>query len=109
MRVALHDHARARVAKGEAGGVVSLRGAIEQEPAAPVDQGLARELLRELERRRLLADVDAGDQGGDVHLERTRPDAVKQRGIRSRAALVAGNVEARGVAPRVLSQRVDVR
>ncbi len=44
--VALHDHPLAGVGEREAGGLVSLRGAVDQEPAAPGAPGLGGEPLR---------------------------------------------------------------
>ena len=48
MGVALDDDARALVAKREAGGVVSLRGAVDQKPAAPRAPGAGCEPLSTL-------------------------------------------------------------
>ena len=109
VRVPLDDDVSARVAQRKARRVVSLRGAVQQEPAAMSAPRLGRELLGELERRRLLADVDPRDQRRDVHRKRPRAYRVRQRGIRSGAALVPRHVEPGRVALRVPAKRVDVR
>jgi hypothetical protein len=71
------------LAQGEAGGVVSLRGAVDQEPALPRAPGFGREPLRLLERGRLGPDVDALDQRRDIVIEqRSRDLSYLSRGKR---------------------------
>jgi hypothetical protein len=64
--VALHDHRPPVVAQREARRVVSLRGAVDQEPAPPGAPRGGGELLRTGERGRLGPGVDSLDQRGDV-------------------------------------------
>ena len=85
------------VGEREADRVVAARAAVDEEPRALGAPGLGRELLGALEAvdGRVLADVDPGDPGRDVHLDRALPEGLDQAGIGAAAALVAGDDEAR--------------
>ena len=71
-------------------------------------QAAGGELLRLLERGRLGADVDPLGDRGDVVAQADLADQLAHRRVGARAALVAGDLEAAGVAGRVGEQRVDV-
>ena len=90
--------------------MVAARAAVDQEPAAPRAPGLGGQPLGELERGvgRVGADVDALDPGGDVELAAPVAERLAQRRVGARPALVAGDVEAAGVAVGVGDQRVEV-
>ena len=95
------------MAQRQAGGVVALRGAGEQEPASSRAPRLGRQQLRLLERGRARRpDIDAGDQGRDVELERLRPDRLDQARDRRRARpCVRGRAGVRGCGRRRRSAR----
>ena len=108
VRVALHDQRRAERGEREAERVVALAGAVGQEPRARRAVGLGGELLGALERRRLRPEVDAVDVLRDVEHQRVLADRGDQPGVRARAGLVAGDVEARGAAEAVGHDGVEV-
>ena len=95
------------VGEGEADRVVAARGAVEQEPAALGAPGLGGEPLRALEGRRLRADVDSLDARRDVVQDRRLAEHLGQPRVAA-GALVAGDVEAAGVARDVGGDRVEV-
>ncbi len=106
--VALDDHLFADVGEGEAGGVVALRGAVDEEPGPPRSPGLGGEDLRLLERSRFGPDVDPLGDRGDVVAEAGVADQLAQGRVGAGAALVAGDLEAPRVAFGVGEQSVDV-
>src|ERR687891_2573267 len=108
MDVALYDHLLAAVGEGQAGRVVSLRGAVDQKPASPSPPGLGGQRLGLLEGRRAGADVDSLDQSRDVMAKPLVSDQAPQGGVGARLALVARDVEAAGIALGVGDQRVEV-
>jgi hypothetical protein len=55
-----------------------------------------------------VADVDPPHQRGDVERERALADRLDETGVGAGAALVAGYVQARRIAPGELAQRVEV-
>src|SRR6185295_20183847 len=67
--VSLDHDARAEVAEREAGGVIALRGAIDEEPASPRAPGLGGEPLSALEGG-MGTDVDPLEASRDVEVER---------------------------------------
>ena len=109
VRVALHDDRRAERREREAERVVALRRAVGQKPRAGGAVGLGGQLLRPLEGRRGLAEVDAVDVLRDVELERLPADRGAHAEIGAVAGLVAGDVEAGGAAEPVRDDRVQVR
>jgi hypothetical protein len=109
VRVALHDDRGVQRGKGEAQRVVALRGAVGEKPRALGAVGLGREALRSLVGRRRGSEVDPLDVLWHVELQRVEPDGVQQPGVGAPAALVAGDVEARGAAEAVGDQGVEVR
>ena len=96
------------MSKREAGGVVSLRRAADQKPAALRSPCLRREALGPLEGG-VRPDVDALDPGRDVVHEGRLAECGHEFGIRSLAALVAGDVEPTGIAVRIGDDRRQVR
>ena len=106
--VALDDDLGAVVRQRQADRVVALRGAVDQEPAALRAPGAGGEILRLLEGGRLGADVDPLGDRGDVVAQADLADQLAHRRVGAGAALVAGDLEAAGVAGRVGEQRVDV-
>ena len=84
--------------------------AVDEEPAPLRAPGVGGQPLRELERglRRVRADVDPLDPGRDVEQQRRLADRLAKRRVGARAALVAGDVEAPGIAPDVVDERVEV-
>ena len=91
----------------QAGGVVPLRRAADQKPAAPRTPGLGGETLRAL-KRRIGADVDSLDSRRDVVLERGSAEGGHERGVRPFSPLVSRYVEASGFAFGVSDQGVEV-
>ena len=71
--VALDDDPVAAVGERQAGGVVALRGAVDQEPGARRPPGLGGEQLRLLEGGRFGADVDPLGDRGDVVAQAASP------------------------------------
>jgi len=108
VNVALRHDPATGVAQGEAGRMVPLRGAADQEPAALCAPRGGRKTLRPLEGG-VRADVDALDPGRDVVLEGRLPEGRNQRRVGSLAALVAGDVEPPGLALGVGDDGVEVR
>ncbi len=88
--------------------MVALRGAVDQEPAAASSPGRGGERLGLLERRRLGTLVDPRRERGDVEGDGTLAEGVDEAGIGGTSPLVAGDVEATGVAVGVGAQRVEI-
>src|SRR5262249_13751796 len=86
---------------------VSARGSVDEEPAALGAPGIGRQVLGPLERGRLGPDVYPVDAGWEVVQDRLLAQGGDQGRIGSRA-LVAGNVEAAGIARDVGDDRVEV-
>ena len=106
--VALRHDLGAAMGERQKGRVVSLRRAVDEPPGAARTPGLGGEPLGLDERGRLLADVDAPGERGDVERERLRADRLGEARVRARAALVAGHVQAAGHARGIGAQRVEV-
>ncbi len=107
--VSLHHHLVAVMGERETGREVALRRAVDQKPGPPRPPRLGGQPLGLLKRRRLWPDVDAVCQRGNVQAQRTLADRLAQLRVRAEPALVARNVQARGVAVGVCAQRVEVR
>ena len=105
--VALDHDAAAVVAKREAGGVIALRGAVDQKPAPPRAPGAGGEPLSPLEGG-VGTDVDALDPGRDVAVERRLAQRLDCRRVRPVSALVPGDVEAAGPALGIRDDRVEI-
>jgi hypothetical protein len=86
------------VGQGEAGDVVPLRGAVDEEPGARGPPRLSGEALRLGERRGFRAGIDPLRERRDVDRERALPDRLAQPLVGGGAALVPGHVEAAGIA-----------
>jgi hypothetical protein len=106
--VSLHDDAAAGVPKREAGGVVALGGAVDEEPASLRAPGVGGQALGLLEGG-VLADVDALDPGWDVAVEGLPPEGLDRRRVGAESALVPRDVEASRPALSVGEDRVEVR
>ena len=109
MGVSLHDHLPAAVREREPRGEVALRGAVDQEPRPPRPPGLGGERLRLGEGGRLGAEVDAVGERGDVERQRPLAERLEQAVVGALAALVAGDVQPRRLAPRVRAKRIQIR
>lgn len=107
--VALDDHAIATVRERHAGGVVALRGAVDEEPGALRPPGPRREQLGLLERRRFRTDVHPLGYRRDVVAEANIADQLPHRRVGSGAALVPGHLEAPRVELGVSEQGIDIR
>jgi hypothetical protein len=108
VRVSLHDHLVAVVGQRETRRQVALRGAVAEKPCSLCPPRLRRQPLRLLEWGRLGPDVDPVGERGYVQAQRTLADRLQQLWIGARAALVPGNVQARGFACGVGAQRLQV-
>ena len=109
VRVALHRHPGAGRGHRQAQRVVALRGPVGEEPGAPGAVQGRRELLGHRERRGVGGrDVDAPRVAGDVQQQRRIAQRVAQLRVGAGAALVTGDVEARGLAVAVGGDRVQV-
>src|SRR6185295_486046 len=98
---------RAEVAEREAGGVIALRGAIDEEPASPRAPGLGGEPLSALEGG-MGTDVDPLEASRDVEVERRLAQLRDRRWVCSGPALVPRNVEATWPAPGVIDDGVQI-
>ena len=108
VHVSLRDDLASGMAQRETGGVVSLRGAADQEPAAPRSPCLRGEPLGPL-KRRVRPDVDPLDSRRDVVLERSLAQCRDELGVRALAALVPRNVKPPGVARGVGDDGIEIR
>ena len=106
--VALDHGLAAHVRERQHRDVVALRGAVDQEPAAACSPGRGGERLGLLERRRLGTLVDPRGERGDVEGDGSLAERLDEAGVGRAAALVAGDVEAAGVAVGVGAQRVEI-
>ena len=107
VRVPLDDDALPHVCEREADGMVAARPAVHEEPGSLGAPGLRRELLGLLEVVVLdIADVDAGDARGYVHLHARAGRSPRSGPDRPRAALVARDGETAGVALAIARERV---
>jgi len=109
VRGALYDDLVAEVGERQAGDVVALRRAVQQEPGAACAPGLRRQLLRLLPGGRLGTGVDALDQRRDVERESRVAERLAELGVCARPALVPGNVKTARPACGVGPQRIEIR
>jgi hypothetical protein len=98
------------VGERQADRVVAAGAAVDQKPAAPGAPRVGGESLGACERRlfRVGADVNALDPGRQVERQHLLAERLAQRGVGTRPSLVAGDVEAAGVASGVRDHRVEV-
>jgi hypothetical protein len=108
VHVALDDDLRAGPRQRQADRVAGLAGAVDEKPGAPGAPGRGGGPLRRLQRRLAAAEVDAVYARRYVERE---PLAERGRELLARAgsALVAGDVEAAGVAAGVTLDGLEVR